>query len=248
MIKMEFSFVEFWGRKSWVMISKCTFPIERNMANGATYTITSDDIEAVHKPSVWDVGNQILYDMCTRYPGHTRSDEIIAKIWLIGRTYAASIERRKNADLNNDDFYELTVAPEMKMEPIDSWLAAIKSDDRPGSSLSVTIHKRMMGLFYSFTELEKRSLASKYLHFHRPNAFFIYDSRVKQSITKVAPRLNAIPEIETDEFDLEYKNFVRRCNWLKNYVLETFDVSLSPREIDKLLLKIGCNVKRKNIP
>jgi len=59
--------------------------------------ITKEDIEAVRTPWVWDLGNRILYDMCQSYPGHSKDDEIVAKIWLIGRSYAASIERRRNA-------------------------------------------------------------------------------------------------------------------------------------------------------
>ena len=41
----------------------------------------------------WSIGNQVLYDLCQRYPRHTVDSEIIAKIWLIGRAYSASIER-----------------------------------------------------------------------------------------------------------------------------------------------------------
>ncbi len=46
------------------------------------------------------VGNGILYDMCKKYPRHNNESEIIAKIWIIGRSYAASIERNRNRDEN----------------------------------------------------------------------------------------------------------------------------------------------------
>jgi hypothetical protein len=42
--------------------------------------------------TTWDVGNQILYDLCTAHPDHSRDDITIAKVWIIGRTYAAAIE------------------------------------------------------------------------------------------------------------------------------------------------------------
>jgi hypothetical protein len=38
-------------------------------------------------------GNHILYRMCHKQPGHTNVDVIAGKIWLIGRAYAAAIER-----------------------------------------------------------------------------------------------------------------------------------------------------------
>ena len=201
--------------------------------------ITKEDIDAIRKPRIWDLGNRILYDMCRVYPGHSKDDEIVAKIWLIGRSYAASIERRRNAKHSGDDFYEAVVAPTMRNQPIDLWLGSIKQTDKSGSAKTVAIQKKLMYLFHSITRLEKRSLASKYLHFHKPDAFFIYDSRARQAITKVVPRLNEIPELETDEFDLEYRDFVRRCVWLRDNVQKTLGTALTPREIDKLLLMIN---------
>lgn len=201
--------------------------------------ITNADIEAIHAPCIWDLGNQVLYDMCRDHPGHKADDEIVAKVWLIGRSYAASIERCRHAKAGADDFYETVVAPLMLKHPIDSWLGSIEQAGEPGSAQTVTVHKRLIDLFHSITDLEKRSLTSKYLHFHRPDAFFIYDSRARRSITKVVPQLNEIPELDTDEFDLEYRDFVRRCVWLRTHIQETLGKGLTPREIAKLLLMIA---------
>jgi len=46
---------------------------------------------------------------------HKNSDVIVGKVWLIGRSYAAAIERRKNTsgDKCRDDFYFNVVAPKM---------------------------------------------------------------------------------------------------------------------------------------
>jgi hypothetical protein len=209
--------------------------------------ITKADIDSIRAPWVWDLGNRILYDMCRVHPGHSKDDEIVAKVCIIGRTYAASIERRRNTKNTGDNFYEAVVAPAMRKHPIDSWLTSIKKTDTPGSVKTIVIHKRLMDLFRSITDLDKRSLASKYLHFHKPYAFFIYDSRTRQSITKVVPRLNEIPELEADAFDIEYRDFVRRCVWLRDNVLKTLGTELTPREIDKLLLMITDNEIRARI-
>ena len=48
---------------------------------------------ALSKDDPWSIGNQVLYDLCRRYPYHVVDAEIVATIWLIGRAYAASIER-----------------------------------------------------------------------------------------------------------------------------------------------------------
>lgn len=40
------------------------------------------------------IGNKALYDLCKSYPMNDDVNGMIAKLWLIGRSYAASIERR----------------------------------------------------------------------------------------------------------------------------------------------------------
>ena len=200
--------------------------------------ITKEDIEFARKPGIWDLGNQVLYDLCRTHPGHRRDDEIVAKIWLIGRSYAASIERRKNAKEIGDDFYEKKVAPKVRDSEIDSWLDSIGKTEEPGSARTIEVHKSLTDLFHKITDLDKRSLASKYLHFHRPEVFFMYDSRVKQSITKVVPKLSQIPDIETNTYDPEYKDFARRCVWFRNHIRTSFGETLTLRELDTLLMKI----------
>ena len=59
--------------------------------------------------------DDILYRMCEEKPGHTEEDVIKGKILLIGRTYAAAIERRKDSEsYKGDDFYNDVVGPKMK--------------------------------------------------------------------------------------------------------------------------------------
>jgi hypothetical protein len=201
--------------------------------------ITKSEIDSIRVPWVWDLGNRVLYDLCRQHPGHCRDDEIVAKVWLIGRSYSASIERRRNAKDTGDRFYEQAVVQAMRSTPVDEWLASVGPPEGLGSSASIAVHKKLMDLFHSITGLEKRSLASKYLHFHRPDAFFIYDSRARWAIAKVVPRLNQIPAIEAEQYDVEYRDFVRRCVWLRSRLRIAHATELTPRELDKLLLMIA---------
>lgn len=201
--------------------------------------ISKCEVESARSPWVWDLGNRVLYDFCQSYPTHGDDSAIVGKIWLIGRTYSAAIERRKGADETNDKFYEEVVAPKIRRSKIDKWIASLAECEPPGSLKSISVHKRVMDLFLSFTGLEKRSLASKYLHFHKPEAFFIYDSRARRAITRVVPRLNRIPDMKIRKFDSEYKDFVRRCVWLRQHLEELYDIALTPRELDKVLLLVS---------
>jgi hypothetical protein len=186
-------------------------------------------------------GNEVLYSLCRDHPKHDRGDEIIAKVWLIGRSYAVAIERGKSADVANDEFYQTDVIEKMINSDMDEWLFALP--DRmtdPWRELGqvVAVHKALMDLFTELTDKRNRSLASKYLHFHRPDLFFLYDSRAKAAAGKASPSIRKIREIKAPVFDGEYLNLVRRCEWITEHVAQRFNALLTPRQLDKMLLRI----------
>jgi hypothetical protein len=209
--------------------------------------ITEGDVDYALAPSPWDLGNNKLYSLCQDHPRHMHDDEIIAKVWLIGRSYAAAIERRKNAENTSDDFYETIVAKKLSSSNLDRWLACLpKRMNDPWNDLGhvITVHKRLMDLFFDITGLEKRSLASKYLHFHRPDLFFLYDSRAKEAITKVTPHLNQIDNIKAEELDSEYHAFCRRAQYMRENISKQFGRNLKPRQLDKILLRITDKIRK----
>ena len=194
------------------------------------------------KNSRWEFGNSILYQMCEDNPLHNDADVVIGKIWLIGRSYAAAIERRKNADdYQGDDFYYDAVAPKMLEigKDLDSRIESLKNNtgiiaDCVPEILST--HKYLMDAFMDLTGLEKRSLASKYLHFHCPEKFFIYDSRARAAIGKIVKRPNKKILLGIDDHDAEYGDFVCRMLELQEYLDEKLGVYEKPRAIDSFLL------------
>lgn len=135
----------------------------------------------------------------------------------------------------------------MKKPAVDLWLSSLP--DRmtdPWRELGqvVVVHKRLMNLFTKMTDLEKRSLASKHLHFHRPDLFFIYDSRAKGVTAKATPSIRTIARIKSRQADHEYLTFVRRCQWIRDDVALRFNTLLTPRQLDKILLRITNRMKR----
>lgn len=213
--------------------------------------VTAEEIAWSRGPRVWDLGNRVLYDLCTSHPRHQRADEVVAKVWLIGRSYPAAIECRRRGhgeDLIGDDFYQVTVAPAVVQSGIDAWIADASRTADPGSHAALAAHFRLTALFESMTGQEKRSLASKYLHFHSPDVFLIYDSRARRAITKVAPPANPPREVRRSDHDEEYRNFTWRCIWLRERIRTSFGVFLTPREIDKLLSRIADDERRARRP
>jgi len=150
--------------------------------------IDSRLLGAATEGTLWDLGNEVLYELCAKYPRHDAEKEILAKIWLIGRSYAAAIERRKNSKQDAEQFYLKTVAPAIRNSDIDTWLSDIAWERKPTSenySGIVAVHKKLTDLFFDISGMKKRSLASKYLHFHFPHLFYIYDSRASSAVAKV---------------------------------------------------------------
>ncbi len=78
----------------------------------------------------WRVGNQLLYDFCRQHPRHVVDAEIVAKVWLIGRAYSASLERGRGdvggTDVTNDGFYTEHVTRVLRNFSLDKKLKALQ--------------------------------------------------------------------------------------------------------------------------
>lgn len=174
--------------------------------------------------------------MCGANPGHEQDQIIIGKIWLIGRTCAAAIERRRTTEgALGDAFYETVVATKIRESQIDSWFDAVRSSEADDLALHFEVHRDVMELFRTISGLDKRSLASKYLHFHFPQHFYIYDSRAQNVISELTkPVGKRVPNLR--EHDNMYTRFSLRCRSLHQRLEMQIGTPLSIREFDKVLL------------
>jgi hypothetical protein len=202
--------------------------------------VSKSDIDTCRQKDEWTLGNSILYDLCSKYPLHNKADEIIAKIWIIGRTYAAAIERRKaiEAAFVGDKYYTHNVVPKILNSELDKYINELRNVppfSESSISQSLQTHKYLTNLFKSISESGKRSLASKYLHFHLPNHFFIFDSRAQIGLSRIEPN-KRINYHQNRKYDNQYAKFYLKLIDLRNAIYKEFKISLSPREIDKLLL------------
>ena len=202
--------------------------------------LTREIVLNAMSPTPWDFSNRILYDLCAKHPNHTDLGEVLAKILLIGRVYAAAIERRKTkADSDqNDHFYINNVAPAIQDSRMDEWLHRARASvpgTQAGFATLVETHEAVTRLCRKISGLEKRSLASKYLHFHVPQLFYIYDSRAVEAMrdfSKLLPRASRT----AGNGDNEYRKFAEKCAGLAKLCASEYGLQLSPRQIDNLLL------------
>jgi hypothetical protein len=199
-------------------------------------------IQRALRDDAWTIGNKALYDLCRRYPRHRRDADIVAKIWLIGRTYSASVERGRSggvgSDRSNEWFYTEAVPKALRESALDDRLESLnrfKRIDESNVNAILNTHALLMRVLRQLTGKNKRSLASKYLHFHRPHLFFIYDARAVKGIQ--ALNLTRCP-VNAPTADVPYAGFVADAISLQNRVWHQFGHRLNPRQLDRLLLAI----------
>jgi hypothetical protein len=197
--------------------------------------VTAAAVERATRRAPWALGDDWLYERCRAQPRHTDPEVVWAKVAHIGRVYAAAIERRRiHRHLSNDAFYATHVVPKMMESDIDACIARAKRQ-RPGTlaaqRVAVEVHGEVMRLFKKISGLDKRSLASKYLHFHVPALFYIYDSRAAAAMREIG--VDA-PPVKARRADLAYAKFFAQCA-----ALVACEAQLTPRDVDNLLLKIA---------
>jgi hypothetical protein len=206
-----------------------------------------EQLKKAKQNNVWDFGNKILYDMCREYFHHNKAEHILTKVLFIGRIYASAVERRRNKkDEINDNFYIDTIAPTFINSKLDTYLDKLKSI----KNLNIGNIKEILQTHYyltntlkKITDLEKRSFSSKYLHFHLPDLFFIYDSRAVMALrfftSNVPKDLKKFIQLETA--DIEYAKFYCKCFDLKRQIEVHYKKTMTMRQFDNLLIEIANN-------
>lgn len=216
----------------------------------------ADFKKVADEPDYGKVGNDILYDMCARYPRHIDESEVLARVWLIGRSYAVSIERNGTEKMVlktkvSDDFF-VGVAKIFIQGNFDVFLyklKGIKSLNRKNIPIILKVHKEAMKFIHeNITGDDRRSFVSKYLHFHFRNLFFIYDLRADEAIKDIFSKCEHSKKYFRDfskdilgnldnKYDEAYANFFIRCFALSEFLRKKCRFPRSPREIDNYLVK-----------
>ena len=204
----------------------------------------------------WKLGNDILYDMCKKYPFHIEETEVIAKVWLIGRSYAAAIERGaidKDGKENTELIYE-SILPEVFSEynnKIDDSLSKTNSSDL---KQIFSTYDLVLECFNKISNKWNRSLTSKYLHFHKPENYYLMDSRAKTGLKNVLEALSINSPLKRSDImnypilhkeSEDYIRFYLKCQKCHKVLEEEFNRKLSKRDFDNLLLVIADDIALK---
>ena len=213
----------------------------------------SDFAKAVDDDSdPWVISDLVLYGLCSTYPDHRNAKAVSAKMLLIGRAYAAAAERGRskgeNPQTSNDDFYTKQLPSALRGSQLDRIIEDIRSFERidvENAHQVLRAHTELMRVLRQLTGMEKRSLASKYLHFHLPSLFFIYDSRACQALRSVSGRHTERSALRGSA-DPEYMRFVSRALRFRDDLRSQFGEILTPRQVDRVLLAIESRTRRRS--
>ena len=85
------------------------------------------------------------------------------------------------------------------------------------------------------TGVLKHSLTSKYLHFHRRDVFLILDVNVHRALMKRVTGTAA----GFGDYEPYYASFCVKALAFKDEIRNKYNIDLSPRELDSLLLKLN---------
>ena len=116
-------------------------------------------------------------------------------------------------------------------------LKPISKLDMDNLSKPVEIHGFLTEKIGTITGQNNRSFSSKYLHFHFPDLFYIYDSRAVSALSKFKISLKDLI-IKNENVDKEYAQFSYKCSHLQKMIFENTAILLSIRELDNLLLRV----------
>ncbi|WP_189485605.1 hypothetical protein [Asticcacaulis endophyticus] len=156
---------------------------------------------------------------------------------LIGRAYSAAIERKAGKDFNIDSLVEALIVSD-----IDQMISKLSEINRPSFDNAHEIcryHAVVTQIFKKFTNLDKRSLASKYLHFHAPKSVFIYDQIAVRALSKeVKSGKKSFNKLNFDylDCDVSYANFFLRCIKFRDAKEQEIGQLITPRKLDGMLL------------
>ena len=209
--------------------------------------ITQDRIKKAQEPNMWSIGNQVLYNLCKESPANTRNDIVVAKLWLIGRSYSAAIERKPTGPYKTtEEIYKFGVPEELVKfgEQLDEKIGLLKKEQRITKEILPQIietHVFLTKIFNEISGKDNRSLASKYLHFHAPEFFYIYDSKAVKNIgnyIKLDKNLKQEIMCKSSTYDKAYIDFAVKMFQLNERIENEYpDVWLTPRQLDIFLLE-----------
>lgn len=155
--------------------------------------------------SAQDVRTRALYELCYLHRHHISGEIVADKLRMILRLCA-------DHGLKVEEVSPEFTAYRLGHSGVDRWFAGLTTAEQIDPARVFEMHKRVMDVFDDLPPEQARSLASKYLHFHFPELFFVYDSRVEAAA--LALGWGECGYLAGGEHDPQYARFFACCRKL----------------------------------
>lgn len=188
--------------------------------------LTREFITDTLAQSVQDVRTRALYELCFLHRHHLHNKIVADKLRLILGLCADN--GLKVADVSPE-----FAALRLGRSGVDRWFAGLTTAEQIDPALVFELHKRVMDVFDDIATGQARSLASQYLHFHFPELFYLYDSRVEAAA--IALGQGECGYLAGGDHDPDYARFFACCRKLADASAPLAGRRPNPRELDRLL-------------
>lgn len=176
--------------------------------------------------SILDPRTRALYELCFLHRHHFQDEIVADKLRMIVRLCAEH-------GFSVSGFSPEFAAHRLGRSGVDRWFAGLATAEQIDMALVFEMHQRVMDVFADLPVEQSRSLASKYLHFHFPELFFIYDQRVAAAAVDMGD--GECGYLARAEHDPEYGRFFACCRKLSDKLSALTGRRLNPRELDRVL-------------
>jgi hypothetical protein len=188
--------------------------------------MTREFIEDALTGAVVDPRTRALYELCFLHRHHFQDDIVADKLRMIVRV---CVEQ----GLKVDDFSPELVAHRLGQSGIDRWFASLATAEQLDASLAFEVHKRVMEVLSDLPIEQARSLASKYLHYHYPELFYIHDVGLENAAHELGE--GECGYLARTEHDQVYGAFFACCRKLADKFAPLCGHRPSPRDLDLVL-------------
>jgi hypothetical protein len=176
--------------------------------------------------SILDPRTRALYELCFLHRHHFQDEIVADKLRMIVRLCAEH-------GLKVNGFSPEFAAHQLGRSGVDRWFAGLATAEQIDMALVFEMHRRVMDVFVHLPAEQSRSLASKYLHFHFPDLFYIYDQRVEAAAIEMGD--GECGYLARAERDPAYGRFFACCRKLSDKLSTLAGRRLNPRELDRVL-------------
>ncbi|UZE84771.1 hypothetical protein [Pseudomonas viciae] len=190
--------------------------------------------------------NKALYGFVRENPSHTDHAQVASKALIIGRSLAASVERRKKGDEDDEDGYEGStggfyerLAKSICSSDVGLEASFLPAGERLAGSVCTAVnkvHSRLCEAISAVTNKDASSFASKYLHFHFPTLFPMVDSRAREALKWIANEEGLVFAPTTAGMSKNYATYIDFYTRVRSLFEEELGREISLRQMDNILL------------